>query len=115
MITSQGERPPSGACHQTTEASPLDGEEGSDLMPLFMDVHRFDGEMPSDQELAKAHGADLAAQDRHGVRYLKYWVSKEAKTVNCLVEAPDAEAAARVHVEATGHGPEEIYEVEERS
>jgi hypothetical protein len=44
-------------------------------MPLLMDTHRFEGEMPSDEEIRKAHAADLAEQDRHGVRYLRYWVS----------------------------------------
>ena len=71
--------------------------------------------MPSDEELRAAHAADLAAQDAHGVRYLKYWVSKEAKTVNCLVEAPNAEAATHVHVEAVGQGANELYEVDERT
>jgi truncated hemoglobin YjbI len=89
--------------------------EGGDLMPLFMDTHRFEGEMPSDEEIANAHAADLAEQDRHGVRFLKYWVSKDAKVVHCLVEAPDADAAARVHVETAGIGPEEIYAVDERT
>jgi hypothetical protein len=84
-------------------------------VPLFMDTHRFEGEMPSDEEIREAHAADLAEQDRHGVRYLKYWVSREAKIVHCLVEAPDADTAARVHVETTGSGPEEIYAVEERT
>jgi truncated hemoglobin YjbI len=89
--------------------------EGGDLMPLFMDTHRFEGEMPSDEEIANAHAADLAEQDRHGVRFLKYWVSKDAKVVHCLVEAPDADAAARVHVETAGIGPEQIYAVDERT
>jgi hypothetical protein len=84
-------------------------------VPLFMDTHRFEGEMPSDQDILKAHAADLDEQDRHGVRFLRYFVSRQAKVVHCVVEAPDAEAAARVHVETTGSGPEEIYEVEERT
>jgi hypothetical protein len=84
-------------------------------VPLFMDTHRFEGEMPPDEDIAKAHTADLAAQGRHDVRYLKYWVSRDAKVVHCLVEAPDAETAVRVHVETTGSGPEEIYAVEERT
>jgi hypothetical protein len=84
-------------------------------MPLFMDTHRFEGEMPSDAEIAKAHAADLEAQERHGVRFLKYWVSSEAKIVHCLVEAPDADTAARVHVETAGSGPNEIYAVDERT
>jgi hypothetical protein len=84
-------------------------------MPLFMDTHRFEGEMPSDEEIAKAHSADLEAQGRHGVRFLKYWVSADAKVVHCLVEAPDADTAARVHVETSGSGPNEIYAVDERT
>ena len=84
-------------------------------MPLFMDTHRFEGEMPSDEEIAKAHAADLDAQDRHGVRFLKYWVSQDAKIVHCLVDAPDADTAARVHVETSGEGPNEIYPVDERT
>ncbi|MFH5824497.1 DUF4242 domain-containing protein [Georgenia sp. AZ-5] len=80
-----------------------------------MDTHKFEGEMPSDQQIAEAHQADLAAQDQHGVRFLRYWVSRDAKVVQCLVDAPDAESAARVHVETTGAGPNEIYVVEERS
>ncbi len=84
-------------------------------MPLFMDVHRFEGEMPSDEEIAKAHSADLAEQGAHGVNYIKYYVSREAKIVNCLVEAPDAETAAHVHVVSSGEGPNEIYAVDERT
>jgi hypothetical protein len=84
-------------------------------MPLFMDTHRFEGEMPSDEEIEKAHAADLAEQGNHGVRYLRYWVSREAKVVHCLVEAPDADTAVRVHVETTGSAPEEIYAVAERT
>ena len=84
-------------------------------MPLFMDTHRFEGEMPSDEEIAKAHRADLEAQGEHQVTYLKYWVSREAKVVHCLVEAPDADTASRVHVQTTGSPPDEIYAVDERT
>jgi Protein of unknown function (DUF4242) len=84
-------------------------------MPLFMDTHRFEGEMPSDEEIRKLHAADLEAQDAHGVRYLKYWVSNDAKVVHCLVEAPNAEAASAVHVESAGSAADEIYEVDERA
>jgi hypothetical protein len=57
-------------------------------VPLFMDVHRFEGEMPSDEDIKKAHGMDLSVQEQHGVNYMKYWVSRDAKIVQCLVEAP---------------------------
>jgi hypothetical protein len=89
--------------------------KGGRVVPVFMDTHRFKDEMPSDEEIRKAHAADLSVQERHGVNYMKYWVSKEAKVVHCLVEAPDAETAKRVHAEATGLMPDEIYKVDERS
>lgn len=84
-------------------------------MPLFMGPHRYEGEMPSDQEIADAHRAGLEAQGEHGVSYLKYWVSREAKIVHCLVDAPDADTASRVHVQTTGSPPDEIYAVDERT
>jgi hypothetical protein len=40
------------------------------------------------------HQADLERQDAHGVNYVRYWVDEAAGKIFCLVEAPDAEAAA---------------------
>ena len=34
--------------------------------------------------------------------YLRYWVDESAGKVFCLVDAPDADAASRVHREAHG-------------
>lgn len=70
-------------------------------MPLFMDTHRIDGGVRAEDVLT-AHLADLATQGRYGVRYLRYWVDEEAGKIFCLVDAPDAEAATRVHREAHG-------------
>jgi len=61
--------------------------------------------------VAKAHAADLQTQDAYGVRYLRYWVDQEHGTIFCLVDAPDADAAARVHREAHGLVADEIYPV----
>ena len=52
-------------------------------------------------------------QERYGVDYKRYWVDERAGKVFCLVEAPDAEAASRVHREAHGLVAEENYEVTE--
>ena len=82
-------------------------------MPLYMDVHTVEGATEGD--VAKAHAADLETQDAHGVRYLKYWVDEKAGKIFCLVEAPDAEAAERVHREAHGLVADEIYEVTEHT
>ena len=52
-------------------------------------------------------------QDAHGVHYLRYWVDQEHGKIFCLVDAPDADAAATVHREAHGLVADEIYPVAE--
>ena len=64
-------------------------------------------------DVASAHQADLATQDAYGVNYVRYWVDEAAGKIFCLVEAPDAEAAATVHREAHGLVADEIYAVAE--
>ena len=83
-------------------------------MPLFMDVHTIDGAVTCDA-VRDAHAKDLEVQGDHGVNYKSYWVSEEAGKIFCLVEAPDAETAARVHREAHGLVADEIYVVQEGS
>ena len=79
-------------------------------MPLFMDVHSL-GDGVTMDDVAKAHQADLAHQDEYGVNYLRYWVDEANGKIFCLVDAPDAETAARVHREAHGLEADEIYPV----
>ena len=81
-------------------------------MTLFMDTHTIDGPVSID-DVAKAHAADVQTQDAHGVRYLRYWVDQEHGKIFCLVDAPDADAAATVHREAHGLVADEIYPVAE--
>ena len=81
-------------------------------MPLYMDMHSIDGGVAVD-DVAQAHVADLKTQDRHGVRYLRYWVNEAEGKVFCLVDSPDADAASRVHREAHGLVAEQIYSVVE--
>ncbi len=81
-------------------------------MPTYMDVHTVDGEL-SASDVAAAHQADLAIQEKYGVNYKRYWVNEEAGKIFCLVDAPDAETAARVHREAHGLVADEIYLVSE--
>jgi Nickel responsive protein SCO4226-like len=83
-------------------------------MPLFMDVHDIEGGVGID-DVAKAHLADLQAQDAHDVRYLRYWVDEQAGRIFCLVEAPTAQAAENVHREAHGLVADHIYRVQEGS
>ncbi len=81
-------------------------------MPLYMDMHHLDGAVKAD-DVAKAHEADLATQDQYGVQYLRYWVDEAKGKIFCLVDAPDAEAANRVHREAHGLVAQDIYPVVE--
>ena len=81
-------------------------------MALFMDVHTLPGPVGL-AEAEHAHAADLQTQGRYGVSYLKYWVDQEAGKIFCLVDAPDAEAAASVHREAHGLLADAIFPVTE--
>jgi hypothetical protein len=81
-------------------------------MPLFMDVHTLPGPVTA-ADAAAAHRADLQTQGRYGVDYKHYWVDEADGRIFCLVEAPDAEAAASVHREAHGLVADAIYPVAE--
>ncbi len=83
-------------------------------MTLYMDTHRNLEDL-TDEAVAEAHQKDLEVQDKHGVRYLKYWYNKDVGTVHCLVEAPSKEAAEAVHREAHGLVAQDIIEVKEGS
>jgi hypothetical protein len=84
-------------------------------MPTFMVVHRRLPEGAGAKDVAAAHAADLQTQDNYGVNYMRYWVDEANGKVFCLVEAPDAETAIRVHREAHGLVADEIWQVEEGS
>jgi hypothetical protein len=83
-------------------------------MPTFMDVHKMERGV-SAADVSKAHQADLATQEQYDVRYRRYWVDESKGRVFCLVDAPDADTAIRVHREAHGLVADEIYEVTEHS
>ena len=81
-------------------------------MPLYMDYHKKVDGLTADA-VAGAHARDLEVQDKHNVRYLKYWFDEGSGKVFCLVDAPNAEAAEAVHREAHGLVADEITEVSE--
>ena len=64
-------------------------------MPIFMDRHDMRG--ATAENIAEAHRKDLEIQDKYGVKYMTYWYDAERGTGFCLVDAPDAATAARVH------------------
>jgi hypothetical protein len=79
-----------------------------------MDIHKkVDG--VTDEAVAAAHQKDLETQDKYDVNYIKYWLDEGTGTIFCLVEAPNKEAAERVHREAHGLTADEIHEVTENA
>ena len=81
-------------------------------MALFMDVHEKVEGLTA-EAVAGAHKADLETQGAYGVDYKQYWFDEGTGKVFCLVEAPDAEAAAQVHREAHGLVADQIVQVTE--
>jgi class 3 adenylate cyclase len=79
-------------------------------MPIFMDRHDMRG--ATAENVAEAHRKDLEIQDKYGVKYMTYWYDAERCTGFCLVDAPDAATAARVHSEAHGEIASDIIAVD---
>ena len=79
-------------------------------MPLFMDVHQK-VEGANAEAVAGAHMRDMEVGPKYGVTYKSYWLDEDTGKIFCLVEAPDKEAAIRVHREAHGLVADEIHEV----
>jgi class 3 adenylate cyclase len=79
-------------------------------MTLYLDIHHNVDATP--EEIEEGHLSDLEAQEKHGVKYLKYWFDPEAGRVCCLVDGPSVEACNAVHSEAHGMVADEIIEVE---
>ena len=83
-------------------------------MALFMDEHdKIDG--LTAEAIAGAHQRDLEVGPQYGVDYKSYWFDEVSGKAFCLVEAPDAETAARVHREAHGLVADRVTPVREGS
>ncbi len=82
-------------------------------MPLYMDLHKAEDydPKPTVEDIKKNHIADLAVQEKYGVKFLQYWINEDAGLVFCLMEAPDKESCAAVHREAHGAMPCNIIEL----
>jgi hypothetical protein len=79
------------------------------FMATFMDVHSgFFG--VSAEQLAEAHGRDLAIEADEGVHFERAWLDPAAGKVFCLATGPSRESVLRIH-ERAGHPTAEIYEL----
>lgn len=80
---------------------------------LFIDVHELGAGKVKAADVADAHKKDLAAQDKHGVKFLDYFVDEASGTVVCVSQAAKAEDVVATHKEAHGLLPKTIAEVTE--
>lgn len=78
---------------------------------LFLDVHHLGAGNVTAKDVAVAHKKDLAAQERHGVQFINYWVDPGSGDIFCLSEAESAEAVLATHRESHGLVSDEIAEV----
>lgn len=81
-------------------------------MPTYLDIHKGVEGLTA-EAVIDAHKKDLETQKEYGVEYKKYWYNEDEGTVFCLVDAPNKEAAERVHREAHGLVADELFEVTE--
>jgi hypothetical protein len=91
-----------GSAHAATPA---------DDKSYFIDVHEFGAGKVTAADVANAHRADLAVQDKHDVRFIEYWVDEEHGRVYCLSEAKNAPSIVETHREAHGLLPAKILPV----
>jgi len=76
---------------------------------FYIDVHDLGPGAVTTEAVAAAHAKDLAMQDAHGVRFLKYWVDEGRGQVYCLSQAPDSAAIVATHREAHGLVPQQVH------
>jgi hypothetical protein len=76
-----------------------------------MDRHDVPGVKAED--VAQAHMSDVAAEAKHGVKFLAYWFDPDQGEAFCLAQAPAAESLTAVHRETHGLIPNEIISVKE--
>jgi uncharacterized protein YcfL len=93
----------------TSKGEPTRISEGN---KLYLDIHR-DVHGVTPEKIAAAHQKDLAAQDKYGVTYLKYWYNQKDGTIFCLAEGPSEEAVRAVHRDAMGAEADQYIEVME--
>jgi Protein of unknown function (DUF4242) len=84
-------------------------------VPLFIDVHERLPEGMTARDIAELRRKDVEVRQRHGVRYLRYWVDEDARKMFCLVDAATADAVAAVHREAHSLLADRIFKVKEGS
>ena len=79
-------------------------------MPIYLDRHDLTGFNPA--QVAEAHRMDMEVRHQYGVKFMTYWFDDDRKSGFCLIDAPDADAAIRLHGDTHGNIPKDIIEVD---
>lgn len=87
------------------------GSNDAKSTTLFMDIHQLEAGKVTAADVAAAHQKDLAAQNRFGVKFLKYWVDEKNGVIYCLSSASDAASIRKTHAASHGLMPGKIYPV----
>ena len=81
--------------------------------PMYMDIHTLGAGNVTATAVAGAHEKDLAAEGRHNVNFVNYWVNEKSGVVMCLSQSSDSSAVVTTHKEAHGLIPAEVHPVKQ--
>jgi hypothetical protein len=79
----------------------------------FLDIHYLGAGKVTAKDVAGAHQKDLAAEGKHGVNFINYWVDEKNGVVLCLSQAKKPEAIVSTHREAHGLLPAAVLKVKQ--
>lgn len=95
----------------TAATTPTQAADSTLAETYFIDVHDLEAGKVTFTDVEAAHKKDLATQDKHGVKFMKFWVDEDKGKVYCLSQAKNEEAVSNTHKEAHGLVPSNVYHV----
>ena len=66
-------------------------------MPLFLDIHNFDTDLPPLKDIYEVHKIDLMEAMRYEAEIPKYYINYQSKKAFCVIDANSREEAIKVH------------------
>jgi len=92
-----------------------DGEEAAadGQQTFFLDIHELGPGSVTAADVENAHQKDLAVQNKHGVKFINYWVDESTGSVFCLSQAKEASRVVAAHKEAHGLIPVSVNAVKQ--
>jgi len=66
-------------------------------MPLFLDIHNFDTDLPPLKEIYEVHKIDLMEAMKYEAEIPKAYINYESKKAFCVIKANSREEAIKVH------------------